>query len=189
MADTISAPAQDDDRKAGRPGLAPELFSQVYESLRQLARQRMAEERAGHTLQATALVHEVYIRLSKDHEIRWDGPAHFYAAAAEAMRRILIEHARARGRVKRGDQRRRLPMDVLDLATAPDPQEILTFDDALCRLEKESPETLAVVRMRFFAGLSVQETADVLRVSARTVNREWTYARAWLYRELEQDRG
>jgi len=167
---------------------AADLLPAVYDQLRRLARQRLASERDDHTLQATALVHEAYMRLAgpDGQAARFANAGHFYAAAAEAMRRILIEHARARARVKRGGPNlRRVPLtSVLDLATTPDPDEILAFDEAIRRLEVETPDSAEVVRLRFYAGLSVEETAKALGVSERTVNREWTYARAWLFRAL-----
>ncbi len=163
----------------------------VYDQLRQLANRRLADEAAGHTLQATALVNEVYLRLTKEDQTgqKFANRGHFFAAAAEAMRRILIEHARSKNRIKRGGGggMRREFVNVLDLAAAPDFEEILAFDDAIGRLEGEVPLAAAVVRLRFFAGLSVDETAEALGVSSRTVNREWTYARAWLYRLLNND--
>jgi RNA polymerase sigma factor (TIGR02999 family) len=149
----------------------------------------MADERAGHTLQATALVHEAYVRLVGGKPIPWAGRTHFFFAAAEAMRRILIDHARARAGPRRGGGRRRVPLhNVLDLAAAEeDFPEILVLDDALSRLEKLSDSVGAVVRLRFYAGLSIEETAKALGVSPTTVKREWTYARAWLARELASD--
>ncbi len=170
------------------PQAAQDLLPLVYDQLRRLARQRMAQERVGHTLQATALVHEAFARLSGPGGAggaRFANVAHFYHAAAEAMRRILIEHARSRGAEKRGGAVRRVSFTtVLDLAAAPDPAEILAFDEAILRLEQETPDAAEVVRLRFYAGLSVEETAAALGVSPRTVNREWQYARAWLYRVL-----
>lgn len=173
-------------------GLAPaassgadELLPAVYNQLRELARQRLALESVDHTLQATALVHEVYLRLGG--RLKFADKSHFFRTAAEAMRRILIEHARAKGRVKRGCGAKPLPINVLDLAATPDFEEILAFDDAICRLEEQTPSAAAVVRLRFYAGLSVNETAEALGVSPRTVDREWSYARAWLYRVLCED--
>jgi len=165
---------------------ASDLLPLVYDELRTLARHRMAHENVGHTLQATALVHEAYLRLGGD-EAQFANRAHFFHAAAEAMRRILIDHARQRGSAKRGGGARRLPTNVLDLACAPDSGEIVALDDAIGRLEKEAPQAASVVRLRFYAGLSVEETAEALNISPRTVNREWTFARAWLFRVLELD--
>ena len=162
------------------------LLPLVYDQLRAVAQRALAAERPGHTLQATALVHEAYLKLVGEREIPWASRAHFYVAAAEAMRRILIDHARARGRVKRGGGgggRARLTLsDVTDLASKPD--QILRFDEAFGRLEGELPEVAAIVRLRFFAGLSVEQTAEALGVSRSTVDRRWAFARAWLYRAL-----
>ena len=159
----------------------------VYAQLRALAQQRLAAERPDHTLQATALVHEAYLRLL-DAGLTWTSPGAYHHAAAEAMRRILIEHARRRGAVKRGGGRRCLRLEhVLDLADADDPEGILSLDDAISRLEAHSALAGAVVRLRFYAGLSVAETAQALEVSARTVNREWRFGKAWLYRALESE--
>jgi RNA polymerase sigma factor (TIGR02999 family) len=174
----------------GKSGMesASDLLPLVYDELRALARHRMAQENVGHTLQATALVHEVYMRLSAS--AQFANRAHFFKAAAEAMRHILIEHARAKKRIKRGSGKSlSVPLNVLDLAATPDSQEILAFDDAISRLEQEAPAAASVVRLRFYAGLSVEETAETLGVSPRTVNREWTYARAWLFRMLEEKDG
>jgi RNA polymerase sigma factor (TIGR02999 family) len=163
------------------------LLPLVYQQLRQLAQLRMSQERPEHTLQATALVNEAYLRLVGNQNLAWANRAHFFHAAAEAMRRILIEHARARGRKKRegGQGRKKVPLGVIDLAAAGDSEEIVALDEAFQRLEKEEPGIAAVVRMRFYAGLSVEETAHALGTSIRTVNRDWAYARAWLWRELK----
>jgi len=172
----------------GDPGAAARLFPMVYAELRSLARQRMAGERSGHTLQATALVHEVYLKLiGPERAAPWAGRRQFFFAAAEAMRQILVDHARARAGLKRGGGRRRVPLGVLDLAADDRVPEILALDEAISRLENESPDVAAVVRLRFYAGLSVDETAEALGVSPRTVKREWTYARARLFRELGYD--
>ena len=165
---------------------AAELLPQVYDELRILAQHRMAQEGVGHTLQATVLVHEAYLRLGGN-EAKFANRAHFFHVAAEAMRRILIEHARQRGSIKRGGDLRRLPTSVLDLASAPDSDEIMALDEAIGRLEHEAPQAGAVVRLRFYAGLSVEEAAEALKISPRTVNREWTFARAWLFRILESE--
>src|SRR5688500_18639325 len=177
-------------RSGGDDEAGNQLFPLVYERLRQLARQRMADERAGHTLEATALVHEAYVRLVGGGEpVPWSSRSHFYFAAAEAMRRILIDHARARAGPRRGGGRQRIPLNnVLDLAAAEEEfPEILALDDALSRLEKMSDRVGAVVRLRFYAGLSIEEVAKTLDVSPRTVKADWTYARAWLARELADD--
>jgi RNA polymerase sigma factor (TIGR02999 family) len=163
---------------------ASDLLPVVYEELRKLARIRLNDERSGHTLQATALVHEVYLRLSGPR--RFVSRAHFFKAAAEVMRHILIEHARRKGRDKRGGDAKRLPLNVLDLAAMPDSEKILALDDAIERLDQDAPLAASVVRLRFYAGLSIDETAQTLDVSPRTVDREWTFARAWLFRVLDE---
>ena len=179
-----------DAAAAGDRRAAQELLPLVYDQLHALARQRMADERAGHTLQATALVHEAYLRLvgpSAPAAQPWSGRGHFYKAAAEAMRRILVEHARARGRDKRGGGRGRVPLDALasvEAAAQCDAEDVLALDAAFQELERQNPDAAAVVRLRFYAGLSVAEAAEALGVSDRTVNREWNYARAWLFRAL-----
>jgi RNA polymerase sigma factor (TIGR02999 family) len=169
----------------GDAGATGALLPLVYDSLKEIARQRMAVERPDHTLQPTALVHECYLRLFGGHDLKFAGRGQFFHAAAEAMRRILVDHARSRACAKRGGARRRVPVNVLDLAAEPAREDVLAFDGALSALEKESPSTAEVVRLRFFAGLSVAETAEVLGVSTRSVNREWAFARAWLYAALE----
>lgn len=174
---------------SGNPAPLPnnaELVGEVYEQLRAIARQRMAGERPDHTLQATALVHEAFNRISQDRRVPFQNPGHFYVAAAEAMRRVLLDHAKSKGRKKRGGDRKRVPVNVLDLADCGDPEDILALEEALCRLEESDPEAEQVVRLRFFAGLSVDETAEATGLSARTVDRRWKFARAWLFRELSK---
>ena len=165
---------------------ASDLLPIVYDQLKAIARHRMSGERIGHTLQATALVHEVFCRLVGPREKPWQGAGHFYAAAAEAMRRVLLDHAKARGRKKRGGGRKRELVNVLDLADENNADDVLALDEALCRLEEENAEAASVVRLRFFAGLSVDETAETLGMSPRTVDRRWKFARAWLFRELNE---
>lgn len=160
------------------------LVSDLYHALRAAARRRLAGERADHTLSATALVHEAFLRIGGPRDAAWRDNAHFHAAAAEAMRRILIDHARAKRREKRGGNRARLSLDSLDLAAQSAPEEILSLDAAIRRLEKEDGGMARVVHLRFFAGLSVEETAAALNLSPATVKRRWTFARAWLRREL-----
>lgn len=180
----------------GSPG-APDLRTAVYAHLRAIAQNQMKGERAGHTLSATALVHEAYLRLAAGGKGPPVGRAEFVFAAAEAMRRILIEHARARGRVKRGGEARRVSLDaigdVADLATLEggpgEADGIVAFDEAFERLEGHDERMAQMVRLRFYAGLSIAETAGVLGVSERTVNNDWAYARAWLAREMQRDGG
>jgi RNA polymerase sigma factor (TIGR02999 family) len=167
------------------------LLPLVYEQLRGAAQRNLAAERAGHTLTATALVHEAYLKLVGPREVPWASQAHFYAAAAEAMRRVLLDHAKARSREKRGGVDGRPPRrvdfaSVADLATADDSDEIVSFDAALRRLEAESPDAARVVQLRFFAGLTVDQTSSAMGVSDRTVNRLWLFARAWLHRAITE---
>ncbi|MCX5689792.1 MAG: ECF-type sigma factor [Planctomycetota bacterium] len=176
---------------AGDRAAADKLLPLVYAQLRQSAQVCLAGERSGHTLSATALVHEAYLKLVGPREVSWAGRGHFYAAAAEAMRRVLLDHARSRGREKRGGiggqpARRADFASVAELAALPDSGEIVSFDSALRRLEEESPDAARVVQLRFFAGLSVEQTALAIGVSDRTVNRHWTFARAWLHRAVQQ---
>ncbi len=172
----------------GDPRAAQKLLPLVYDQLRKAAQKQMAEERSDHTLQATALVHEAYIRLVGSHEVVWENRAHFYVAAAEAMRRVLIEHARKRGRIKRGGDRKRVPLSAVYLAEKAHPEEIMSVDTAIRRLEERDSRMARIVRLRFFAGLSVEDTAETLGLSDRTVRREWALARAWLHRELGEGR-
>ncbi len=163
----------------------------VYAHLRAIAQNQMRGERVGHTLTATALVHEAFMRVGDDPRVKDLGRASYLRVAAEAMRRILIEHARARGRVKRGGGVQRIPLeaigDVADLGTIDRDggESIFAFDEAFERLEAHEPVVADVVRLRFYAGLSVPETALALSISERTVNNYWAYARAWLAREMQ----
>jgi len=161
------------------------ILTRVYEQLRAIAQRQMDQERPGHTLTATALVHEAYMRLAGERELAAGGKAHFYHIAAEAMRRLLIDHARARGRLKRGGARPRTPLSVLDLAQEHEEQQIVALDEAVLRLEKLDAEAAEVVRLRFFAGLSVEQAAEALGISVRTVKRDWAFARAWLHQALD----
>ncbi len=171
----------------GDKSAADRLLPLVYDQLRKAAQAQMASERWNHTLSATALVHEAYLKLAGPRETPWAGRGHFYAAAAEAMRRILLDHAKGRVRIKRGgpDGPGRPIEDVADLACG-DPEEIVRFDEAFRRLETESPDGAAVARLRFYAGLSVEQAAAVLGLSTSTVDRRWAFVRAWLFRQLHQ---
>jgi RNA polymerase sigma factor (TIGR02999 family) len=171
---------------AGRPLQFDRLLSLVYDELLLIARRRMGDERRDHTLEATALVHEAYLRLLGDagEGLAWSCRGHFFHAAAEAMRRILIEHARAKGRLKRGGDRQRETLDAAEPTVPDDPQDLLALDAAVCRLEKMEPRAAAIVRLRFFGGLSVEDAAEATGTSPRTVKREWAFARAWLYQQL-----
>ena len=160
------------------------LLPLVYDQLRAIASRKMGRERRGHTLSPTALVNEAYLKLVGQERLRWDGKAHFYAAAAESMRRILISYARARGSAKRGGGRIRLPIDVIDLATRENAGEIVAVHDALLRLGEEDARLAEIVNLRFYAGLTGKEIALALGRGERTVRRDWILARAWLQREL-----
>ena len=160
---------------------AAELLPLVYDELRKLAAARLAQEKPGQTLQATALVHEAYLRLVGGEQPQdWNGRGHFFAAAAEAMRRILVESARRKGRVKRGGDRRRVDLDEYELTDGAPADEILALDEALTRLAAEDAEAARVVQLHFFAGLSIEQAAEALGVSRATAYRQWSYARAWL---------
>src|SRR5262245_16975358 len=169
----------------GEPSAAEALMPLVYEELRKLAVARMAEEAPGNTLDATALVHEAYLRLVGPADAaRWDSRGHFFAAAAEAMRRILVDGARRKRREKHGGDRGRIDLDAVQPA-APDPRhDLVALDAALTRLAAEDPQAAKLVELRHFTGLSVQEAARALGISPRTADRVWAYARAWLHREL-----
>ena len=171
--------------EAGDPAATRKLFPLVYEELRRLAGQRLLNERPGQTLQATALVHEAFMRLvAVAQPQQWESRGHFFSAAAEAMRRILLDHAKARGRVKRGGDRRREALSVSDVAESWNLQETADLDDALRRLEDQDPAMAEVVRLRFFAGLTIEHTAEALGLSPTTVKRRWEYGRTWLYRAM-----
>ena len=164
-----------------------ELFPLVYDELRRLARTRMAQERIEHTLQPTALVHEAYLRLIGNDDPRWDGRSHFYAAAAEAMRRILIEHARRKAAIKHGGELHRVELDEFVAIDNERANELVALDEALVELEKHDPQAAQLVKLRYFAGLSHQEAAEALGISRRAADRLWALAKAWLYRQISGD--
>jgi RNA polymerase sigma factor (TIGR02999 family) len=169
----------------GDPEAAEALLPLVYEELRTLAAHRLAQEKPGQTLQATALVHEAYLRLvGDDGRPGWNGRGHFFAAAAEAMRRILVESARRKGRVRHGGGRRQVTLDRLDLAEEEASRTILDLDEALDRLAAEEPSAAELVKLRYFAGLTTEQAAEALGISVRTANRDWAYAKAWLFQRL-----
>jgi RNA polymerase sigma factor (TIGR02999 family) len=183
-----------DAAAAGDPHAAADLLPLVYDELRKLAAARVAQESPGQTLQATALVHEAYLRLvasperERGEEPAWDNRGHFFAAAAEAMRRILIDRARQRHSRKRGGDRRRVELDLGAPLAAPDDQaanDLLALDQALGQLEIEDPAKAQLVKLRYFAGLSIQEAAAALGISPATAKRHWIYARSWLYGKLQ----
>jgi RNA polymerase sigma factor (TIGR02999 family) len=173
----------------GDPQAASELMPLLYEELRQLAAQKLAQETPGQTLQPTALVHEAFLRLVGEAEGRpWDSRGHFFAAAAEAMRRILVENARRKGRRKRGGGLVRHDLDAAEQVAVPEVREdLLALDEALTRLASVDPQAARLVELRYFAGLSIPDAARALGVSPRTADRLWAFARAWLLREVGGD--
>jgi RNA polymerase sigma factor (TIGR02999 family) len=169
----------------GDPQSAKKLLPLVYEELRKLAAAKMAQENSGQTLQATALVHEAYIRMvDVDRVQHWDSRGHFFAAAAEAMRRILVEHARKKTRQKRGGDLQRIDIDAIDIMVSASPEQLLAIDDALTHLTAIDSAAAGIVKLRYFAGMSVEQAAAALGVSTRTAYRHWSYARVWLHSEL-----
>jgi len=160
------------------------LLEAVYDQLRRIALQRMKGEKPGHTLQATALVHEAYLRLVRNKKLKWSSRAQFYVAAAQAMQRILVEHARKKKRLKRGGDRRPVASNVVDLAKDENLEDVVALHEAIDRLEGEDARAALVTRLRFYAGMTVEETAKAMEISERTVMREWAYARAWLHDAL-----
>jgi RNA polymerase sigma factor (TIGR02999 family) len=171
----------------GEQQAAEELLPLVYDELRKLAAQKLAQEKPGQTLEATALVHEAYLRLVDSDQL-WNSRRHFFAAAAEAMRRILVENARRKNRIKHGGGRRRFPLEEAQPAYRDDAAEVLAIDEALDRLAAEDPEAAQLVRLRYFAGLSVEQAAEVVGLPRSTAYAHWAYARASLRVLLETDR-
>jgi RNA polymerase sigma factor (TIGR02999 family) len=181
-----------DAAAAGDPKAAAELLPLVYDELRKLAAARLVAEKPGQTLQATALVHEAYLRLTgTDAGSRWDGRGHFFAAAAEAMRRILVEQARRKATLKRGGEceQQELDPDALPVKPPGDPLEILAIHEALDQLATESPRKAQLVKLRYFLGCTMAESAEILGVAVKTAEEDWTYARAWLRRRWHRERG
>jgi RNA polymerase sigma factor (TIGR02999 family) len=177
-----------DAAAAGDRQAAADLLPLVYDELRRIAAAKMAAEPAGHTLDATALVHEAYLRLVGPADAaRWETRGHFFAAAAEAMRRVLVNHARDRNRLKRGGRRRRVDLDGLTGLIAATDDDLLELDDALDRLATEYPAAAELVQVRFFAGMTLGEAADALGLPRRTADRYWAFARAWLADALARD--
>ena len=173
----------------GDPKAAEELLPLVYEELRKLAAVRMSNEAAGQTLQPTALVHEAWLRLAGEGSQKWDSKGHFFAAAAESMRRILIENARRKHALKRGVHLERVNLEDVEAAILTDGETLLLVNEALEKLEQEDREVAQLVKLRFFAGMTNEEAGQALGVSARTAKRYWTFARAWLFRELRRPTG
>jgi RNA polymerase sigma factor (TIGR02999 family) len=174
----------------GDPSAAEQLLPLVYDELRKLAAQRLSHEKPGQTLAATALVHEAYLRLvDNDAAQHWNSRGHFFAAAAEAMRRILVEAARRKATLKHGGHRQRVDLDSACSATDPPSLDLLALDDALTKLATTEPAKADLVKLRFFAGLTMPETAAAMGISLATAERYWTFARSWLYAELSEERG
>ena len=180
------------EEEAPRRRTTDSLVSELYEELRALARKKMAGEASGHTLSATALVNEAYLALARSDEPKWDNRGHFYVAAAQAMRRILIDRARARNAQRRGGGQRPapLPEDSVLAPEAPErSDELIALDDALEKLGREDPRKQQLVTLRYFVGLTIDEAADVLEISRNTAKRDWRFARVWLQRELNESLG
>lgn len=174
----------------GDPGALDRVVQSLYRELRDLARRRLRNERSAHTLQATALVNEAYLRLSRERRIPADGRTRFLAIASNTMRRVLVDYARARRRAKRGGDPERVPLeDVEAFLSDEESDEILALEDALVRLAQASPRGARVVELRFFAGLEMEEIAALLEVSSKTVQRDWAAARAWIRKEVSRDLG
>jgi len=174
--------------ESGDPSAAEKLLPLVYDELRRLAAARLAEEAPGQTLQPTALVHEAYLRLVlNEHSRQWDGRGHFFAAAAEGMRRILVDAARRKKAVKRGGDQSRHDLDLVDAAIPETPEDLVALDDALMRLATVDKQAAELVHLRFFAGLSLARAGEMLGISSRSADRLWAYARAWLHQEIVDD--
>lgn len=182
MPEKDSCPPTNPDSSAS----AEQLLQMVYEELRTLAARRMAHESPGQTLQATALVHEAWLRLGGDRQPQWENRAHFFAAAAEAMRRILIENARRKNAVRHGGGMISVSLESLELAAVMDDDQILLLNEALERFQQSHSEKARLVKLRFFAGLTLSEAAKVMGISEPTAKRHWAFARAWLFREINR---
>jgi RNA polymerase sigma factor (TIGR02999 family) len=173
--------------QSGNPKAAEELLPLIYGELRKLAAAKMAGEPAGQTLQGTALVHEAYLRLvDVENKQQWNSRGHFFAAAAEAMRRILVERARRNLRLRHGGGRQKLDLDRVEVVESEPAERVLALSEALERLAAEEPEVSEVVKLRYFGGLTLEESAAALDISLRTANRHWSYAKAWLYQQLAE---
>lgn len=170
----------------GDPKAVEELLPIVYDELRRVAANKMAHEPPGQTLQATALVHEAWLKLAGSTGQKWQNRRHFFAAAAEAMRRILIDRARSRNRSRHGRGLRRVDLTEVDVAATASDEQLLAVDEALGRLAREAPERARLVQLRYFVGMSIPEAAEALGISESTAKRNWNYARLWLFRELKR---
>jgi len=173
--------------EGGDPKAADELLPLVYEELRLLAAQKMAQEKPGQTLQATALVHEAYLRLVEGDHQDWNSRGHFFKAAAEAMRRILIESARRKKRLKHGGDRQRIELREADFGMKSESDDLLSLNEALDKLSEEEPFVADLVKLRYFAGLTIEQVAEIQGISRRSVIDHWAYARSWLTREIKRD--
>ena len=173
--------------ESGDPKAADELLPLVYEELRKLAAARMANESPNQTLQPTALVHEAWLRLTGNENVKWDGRAHFFGAAAEAMRRILIENARRKHAQRRGGGQPRLDIEEIEIAAPAKDQELLDMDEALEKFAALDKPKAELVKLRYFVGLTLDESAQILGISAPTAKRWWAYARVWLYQQIQDD--
>ena len=172
----------------GDPKAADELLPLVYQELRRLAAHKMAQQPPGQTLQATALVHEAYLKLVASERPNWDGRGHFFAAAAEAMRHILVDNARRKQRAKHGGNQQRLDVDAIEIALEVDDEKLLQVHEALDKLVLEDPVKAEVVKLHYFVGLTHAESAQVLNISEKTVRRHWNFARVWLYHAIQEAR-
>lgn len=176
--------------EAGDPQAAEKLLPLVYDELRKLAAAKLAQEKPGQTLQATALVHEAYVRLVDGNgSEKWDNRGHFFAAAAEAMRRILVEHCRRKSAAKRGGELQRITLEDLPAIEPVNPEELLALDEALQRLANHDPQAAQLVQLRYFAGLTMEQAAETLGISPRTAYYTWNYARAWLRKAIGDEAG
>ena len=172
----------------GDPLAAEQLLPLIYDELRKLAAHKLAQEKPGQTLQATALVHEAYLRLvGADNEQHWNSRGHFFGAAAEAMRRILVDNARRKNARKRGAGHERAALDDIDIAAPEAPDDLLALDQALSQLAVADPQAATLVKLRYFTGMTVKQAAELLGVSPRTADFLWTYARAWLLQKIQGD--
>jgi RNA polymerase sigma factor (TIGR02999 family) len=175
--------------ESGDPSAAEQLLPLVYDELRKLAAARLAHEKPGQTLQATALVHDAYVRLVDSDKVqRWDSRGHFFAAAAEAMRRILVDHAHRKKSLKRGGDRKRLELQGIDPTIQPQNDDLLALDEALSELAKVESRTVELVKLRYFAGFTNKEAAELLGISPRTADSLWAYARVWLHDRIIGDK-
>lgn len=183
-ANNLLAAVRDGDRSK-----VPRLAELVYDDLRRLAHHYMDHERPAHTLQPTALVHEAFLKLIDQTKVDWRGRSHFFAVGAEAMRRILVNYAKSRSRLKRGGGQRQIPLDEALTISLDEDEDVIAVDEALEKLATVDEQQAKIVELRFFGGLTIEETAEVLGLSKRTVEREWTACRAWLRRELASENG